>query len=215
MTGSSSDAGDAPKRPGLRHVFANLAHLLSGKAAAGVISLIYLVVVARDLGSAGYGVLVLVHGYVTLIGGVVAFSGFHGVVRYGALALEAGNHPRMVRILRFMALLELACGVVAVLVAAALAPLVGPRLGWPPEAVRFAGPYSLAVLATVRATPQGVCQLAGRFDLIGLQQVVPPLVRLIGALVVLAIDGGLLGFLVAWLISALVETITMWAFGFL
>ncbi|MEO6339594.1 MAG: oligosaccharide flippase family protein, partial [Caulobacteraceae bacterium] len=89
------------------------------------------------------------------------------------------------------------------------------RLGWPPEAVRFAGPYSLAVLATVRATPQGVCQLAGRFDLVGLQQVVPALVRLIGALVVLAIGGGLLGFLVAWLVSALVETITMWAFGFL
>lgn len=216
MTGPSPDAIEgAPKPSGLRSVFANLAHLLGGKAAAGLISLVYLVLVARDLGSAGYGVLVLVHGYVTLVGGVVAFSGFHGVVRYGAMALEAGDHPRMVRILRFMTLLELACGAVAVLVAAALAPLVGPRLGWPPEAVQFALPYSLAVLATVRATPQGICQLAGRFDLVGLQQVVPPLTRLVGALVVLALHGGLIGFLIAWLVAALAETVSMWTFGFL
>ncbi|MEG8055706.1 hypothetical protein QP150_01895 [Sphingomonas sp. 22L2VL55-3] len=80
-------------RSGLWLVLANLGHLLGGKAAAGVMSLVYLVLVTHRLGAADYGVLVLVNAYAVLIGSVLAFSGFHGVVRYGGLALEAGIGP--------------------------------------------------------------------------------------------------------------------------
>lgn len=196
---------------GLGRVLANLSHLLGGKAAAGLMSLIYLVVVARTLGARDYGVLVLVNGYVVFVGSLLAFSGFHGVVRYGALALEAGDPARLARIVRFMTVVELGCGVAAALVAAALAPLIGPRLGWPPTAVRIAVPFSLAVFGTVRATPQGLLQVAGRFDLIGLHQAVSPLVRLIGSLLVWGLGGGLSAFLAVWLLSSLAEGVAMWA----
>src|ERR1700761_5252459 len=95
-----------PIESGLKRIVANLAHLLGGKAAAGLMSLVYLVIVARTLGVRDYGVLVLVNGYAVLIGSLVAFSGFHGVVRYGALAVEAGDPERLARIVRFMALVE-------------------------------------------------------------------------------------------------------------
>ena len=81
-------------RPGyspITRIFANVARLVGGKAAAGVISLGYLALAARTLGAEGYGVLVLVNAYALLIGSIVAFSGFHGVVRYGALAIERGD----------------------------------------------------------------------------------------------------------------------------
>lgn len=204
-------AGSGPT--GLRLVLANLAHLLGGKAAAGILSLIYLVLVTHRLGAADYGVLVLVNAYAVLVGSVLAFSGFHGVVRYGGLALEAGDHAGFAGIVRFLAVIELGCGVVAVLVAALLVPAIGPRLGWSPEAVRLAVPYSLAVLATVRATPQGLLQIAGRFDLIGLHQAVSPLVRLVGALGVWVAGGGLTGFLLVWLAAAIAEGVAMWGFG--
>ena len=131
-------------------------------------SLGYLVIAARTLGADDYGVLILVHAYVTLLGGVVAFSGWHGLVRYGSAALEAGEHGRLLRIVRFMTLVEIGFGLLAMLIAAALVPLVGPHMDWPPNAMRFAAPYSLAILATVRSTPQGILQIAGRFNLIGL-----------------------------------------------
>ncbi|MBK5265476.1 MAG: lipopolysaccharide biosynthesis protein, partial [Alphaproteobacteria bacterium] len=70
-------------KSGVRQIFGNLFALLSGKAAAGVISLGYLVIAARMLGVTEYGVLNLIHGYVTLVGGIIAFSGWHGLVRYG------------------------------------------------------------------------------------------------------------------------------------
>ena len=205
----------AATRSGLWRVLANLGHLLGGKAAAGVMSLVYLVLVTHRLGAAEYGVLVLVNAYAVLIGSVLAFSGFHGVVRYGGLALEAGDRAGFARIVRFLAVVELGCGAAAVVVAALLVPWIGPRLGWSPDTIRIAIPYSLAVIATVRATPQGLLQIADRFDLIGLHQAVSPAIRLIGALGVWWAGGGLIAFIAVWLVASVAEGLAMWGFGWI
>ena len=197
----------------LGRVFGNLGLLLSGKAGAGLLSLAYLVIVARTLGAGPYGVLVLLHAYVTLVGGIIAFSGWHGLVRFGALAMEQGDHERLLKVGRFLTLVELAFGILAIVTVAALAPLVGPHMDWPPEAIRFAVPYSLATLANVRSTPLGLLQLAGRFDLIAAHHLVNPVVRLAGSVLVWLSGGGLIGFLAVWLAAAIAEWAAMWASG--
>ncbi|WP_309612136.1 oligosaccharide flippase family protein [Sphingomonas sp.] len=208
----------APERHALsfgmvRRIYGNLGKLLGGKAVAGVVSLVYLVIAVRALGTRDYGVLILVHTYVITVGGIIEFPGWQGVVRYGALANEAGDTPRLIRLLRLSTVIEIVGGVVAIVVAAALAPWIGPRLGWSPAAIAFAVPYSLAVLATIRSTPAGYLQLRGRFDLLGLHNVISPLVRLVGAVIAVAVGAGLRGFLIAWLVAALAEWVSMWAFG--
>jgi hypothetical protein len=50
-----------------------MGRLLSGKAAAGIISLGSIAIAARILGVEQYGVLNLVHGFATLMGGTIAF----------------------------------------------------------------------------------------------------------------------------------------------
>ena len=58
MTALLTDAAREP--PGLvRRIYRNLGLLLGGKAAAGLISLVYVVAAARILGPEQYGVLVL------------------------------------------------------------------------------------------------------------------------------------------------------------
>jgi O-antigen/teichoic acid export membrane protein len=175
-----------------------------------VMSLAYLAIVARTLGVERYGVLVLVNSYVIAVGSLVAFSGFHGVVRYGTLALEAGQPDRLAKIVRFMAMVELTFGLFALAITLLGIPLVGTHLGWPPQAIHIAIPYSLAVFSTVRATPQGLLQIDKRYDLIGVQQTVSPVVRLIGTLIVWAIGGGLSGFLIVWFCSCIAEGASMW-----
>lgn len=198
---------------GVKRVFGNLGLLLGGKAGAGLISLVYLVIVARTLGASDYGVLILIHAYVTLVGGIVAFSGWHGLVRFGTIALETGDHERLLKVGRFLSLVEGAFGVAAILVAIALVPVVGPHMDWPPDAMRFATVYSLATLANVRSTPLGLLQLAGRFDLIAAHHLVMPMVRLIGSVIVWWLGGGLIGFLGVWLVAAIAEWASMWALG--
>lgn len=194
-------------------IYGNLGKLMGGKAAAGLMSLAYMVIALRGLGVRDYGVLILVHSYTITVGGIIEFPGWHAVVRYGAQAGEAGDRGRLVRLLRLAGSVELTAGALAVIVAALLAPLIGPRLGWSPAALAFSAPYSLAVLATIRATPAGYLQLMGRFDLLGVHNLVAPAIRLIGAVIAFALGVGLLGFLVAWLVAALAEWGSMWCFG--
>ncbi len=194
-------------------IYGNLGRLIGGKAAAGVLSLAYMAIATRALGPRDYGVLVLVHGYAMTVGGLIAFPGWHAIVRFGAQAVAADDQPRLARLLRFAGMVEAAGGLLAVIVAALLAPVVGRQLGWSPTALAFAAPYSLAVLGSIRATPAGYLQLAGRFDLLGAHSIVAPLVRLAGAGVAVALHAGLLGFLVAWLAAAVAEWAVMWLMG--
>ena len=202
-----------PATTGLRRVFGNLGLLLSGKAGAGLLSLAYLAIVARTLGASDYGVLILVHAYVTLVGGIVAFSGWHGLVRFGSIALEEGDHERLLKVGRFLTLVEVGFGIAAILAAIVFVPVIGPHMDWPPDAMRFAAVYSLATLANVRSTPLGLLQLAGRFDLIASHHLVSPAVRLVGCIIVWWLGGGLIGFLGVWLTAAIAEWASMWTLG--
>ncbi|HMI18859.1 MAG TPA: oligosaccharide flippase family protein [Sphingomonas sp.] len=204
---------DSAARGLVARIYGNLIKLLSGKAAAALLGLAYMVIATRALGPTDYGILVLVHGFAMTVGGIVEFPGWHAIVRYGAQALAEDDHPRMLRLLRFAGLVEGVGGIASILAAAILAPLIGPALGWSPTAIAFALPYSFAVLASIRATPAGYLQLLGRFDLLGLHNIVAPAVRLIGALIVAWLGLGLKGFLVAWLIAALAEWSAMWLLG--
>jgi O-antigen/teichoic acid export membrane protein len=116
-------------------------------------------------------------------------------------------------LLRFGAAVELFGGVAAILTAMALAPFVGPHLGWPPETVAFAVPYSFAVLGSVRSAPAGYLQLIDRFDLIGLHNLVQPIIRLVGASMALLMGWGIRGFLITWLCAAIAEFAVLWGMG--
>lgn len=199
--------------PVIRRIFKGLGAVLGGKAGAGIISLGYLVIAARTLGPTDYGVLVLLHGYVTAVCGIVEFPAWQAILRYGTEAQREGQHYRLIRLLRFGTLVELAGGLAAIIVAALLVPFVGPRLGWSDAAMALAVPYSLAVLGSIRSTPAGYLQLINRFDLIGVHNLVAPAVRLVGAGIVALFGWGLKGFIIAWLAAAIAEFAVLWGMG--
>ncbi|MGQ3187026.1 MAG: lipopolysaccharide biosynthesis protein [Blastomonas fulva] len=163
------------------------------------------------LGVTDYGVLNLVHGFATFMGALIAFSGFHPIVTYGTQALHEQDMARLSRLLAFMTLLECALALIAISTTAAFAYPIGLALGWSSDTIAFAPLYSLAILATVRATPWGLLQIAGRFDLIAAHQAMMPLVRLTGTLLILAAGGGLQAFLIVWLVASVAEGLSMWA----
>ncbi|MEZ5654894.1 MAG: lipopolysaccharide biosynthesis protein [Sphingobium sp.] len=197
----------------VRRIFGGMGWVVGGKAGAGIISLATLAIAARALGPHDFGVLALMHGYVTAVAGIVSFPAWQAVVRYGAEADRDGARHRLARLLRFGTKLELSGGLAAIITAMICAPYVGPHLGWPPDALAFAIPYSLAVLGAVRSTPAGYLQLIGRFDLIGFHNMVQPAVRLSGAVLALLCSWGLKGFLAAWLLAAIAEFAMLWALG--
>jgi O-antigen/teichoic acid export membrane protein len=104
-------------------------------------------------------------------------------------------------------------GALAIGLTALLASQVGEALQWSPAAIELAPFYSLAILATVRATPWGLLQILNRFDLIAWHHAVMPVVRLAGTTIIWLIGGDLKEFLIVWVLAAVLEGMSMWAFA--
>ncbi|WP_169509119.1 lipopolysaccharide biosynthesis protein [Arhodomonas aquaeolei] len=189
------------RRGVLRRVIANSGRLLGGKSAGAVLSLTYVAVATRALGVQDYGLLVLIHTFTLVVSRVFNSKSWQTVLRYGAGARQRGEYGRLRRLVRFTAVLDGVSAVLAALTVVLGARLIAPLLDWPDSLVPLASTYGVTALFMITATPKGLLRLFDRFDLLAVQVVLEPVGRLCGALVVLAMGGGLGAFLVVWFLS--------------
>ncbi|QDH16915.1 lipopolysaccharide biosynthesis protein [Swingsia samuiensis] len=194
----------------VQRIYSKLGRLLTGKVAAGIIGIIHLGISTRTLGPDKFGVLILVSGFTTMIGGIAEFPSWHAILRYGSDALANNNQDRLLRLLRFTTFIEAIGGVIAVLSVGLLGTFLGKSLGWSQDAINFAIPFGFAALASIRSVPTAYLQLYDRYDLIAFHATLQPIVRTIGAVLAATTGAGLRGFLWAWLAAALVEWSSMW-----
>ena len=197
----------------LGRVFRNAGKLLGGKAAAGLIGLVYLSLGARTLGPTDFGLLVSINFYVMLVGNFCVLQGWHTLVRYGSGDLIEKHPEDFIALWRYVARIEIGSGLVAMLIALALCAPVGARLGWPEHLMPLALLYALGIVSSTQTTAAGILNLFGRFDLLSIQQISGPVVRMIGAGIAWALDAGLDGFLLAWLAGLILEGLVQWALG--
>lgn len=200
----------APGTGALARVYSNAGKLLGGKAAAGLIGLVYLSLAARTLGPGDYGVLVLISFYTMLVGGFGVLQGWHTIVRYGSAGGGIADPAAFKRLFAFTVRIELGSGLLAIVLSALMAHWAGRWFGWPQEIDGLAALYSLAIIANMHNTASGVLNLLDRIDLLSVQQVAGPMVRLLGAVIAWWADAGLSGFLLAWLLGAITEGLIDW-----
>ncbi|HYC04538.1 MAG TPA: lipopolysaccharide biosynthesis protein [Azospirillaceae bacterium] len=206
---------EPPRRRGwmgdrlLWRVLGNAGILLGGKSMNGLFSLVYLALAARALGVEAFGVLVLIHTYTQAVGEIAKFQSWQAVLRFGTPAVTEGRIGDFQRLLSFTILLDLGAAVAGTVLGIAAMPWVAPLMEWPPWIVPAAMLYATSMVFMVTATPTGVLRLYDRFDLIAFQSTLGSAVRMVGAALVWALDGGLLGFLVVWYLATLVSGITL------
>ena len=211
-TAPASDAAKPPQSL-LARVYRNAGKLLGGKLAGGLIGLIYLSLAAHTLGKHDFGVLVLINFYALLVGNFCVLQGWHTLLRYGSRAQAADDPEGFRQLFAFVAKIEMLSGLGAMTLAAAGSWWAGHLFGWPDSLAGFAALYALAIISNTQTTPAGVLNLYGRFDLLSLQQVVGPVVRLAGALAAWLCSAGLEGFLMAWLLGSVLEGLAQWWLG--
>ena len=197
----------------VRRIYTNASMLFSGKAVAGVLSLVYVSLAAHGLGSTEFGVLVLVNAYTLTVASVFTFHGRYALVRYATLCLAEGSQDKLQKLFSFILLIELGFGVLAISLAVLLAPYAAEKFAWPADSLPMILLYSLACVSMMHSMPAGVLYLYRRFDLLSLQQTVGPMVRFLAAAIAWFLGAGLDGFLLAWLAGAIAEAATQWFFG--
>src|SRR4051812_22028622 len=187
-----------------RAVLRNAGYLGSGKLAGALLGLISLACAGRGLTPALFGILMIVHTYATGAGALVKFQTWQLIVRYGAPALKRGHRNGARDAIRFAFGLDIASGLVGMVVAMTALPLLADRLGIEGRNYGLALAYCTLVPTMSAATAVGVLRLLDRFDLIGGQQVVTPVLRAIGASIAYFANLGFSGFVVAWYVADII-----------
>ncbi len=189
--------------------FRNAGVLLMGRSAGALFSLIYLALAARTLGAETFGVLVLLHTFVHTIGELTKFQSWQAVLRYGALALAENRLADLQRLVKFTLLLDLV-GVLAGVGITLLCLSPALRLfNIPSEVEPLATAYVASIVFMSPAMPNGFLRLFDRFDLIAVQSVISPAIRLLGAVAIWIAGAGLTAFVAVWFIATAASGIAL------
>ena len=198
-------------RTSLNNILRNTGWLLGGKGLSAVLSLVYLAIVARSLGVAGFGKFTLILGAAQAIELLASFQSWQIVVRYGIPHFTARRDAELNDLLRFCTLLD----VVAALVSAAAVSVVyvgmGHYFGWSDKLVEGAIAFGVLFVISSHWTPIGILRMRDRFDAAAFADAATPIVRCIGAVTMLAIKPGAVGFFGVWAVAEMLTAIAYWA----
>lgn len=220
VTGSSgpepagSNGGAVMKRwlkdGSFRALVRNTSYQAISKAAAAVFSLATLAFASRGLGPALFGLLVLIQSYVQSASGIAKFQSWQVIIRFGSTALDSGDPGPLKRAVGFSLGLDLVSAVGGVAAAMVLLPWLAPLLHIPKEEIPHTLLYCLLLPTMAAATPVGVLRALDRFDLMGWQGTVTPILRGIATGIAWAVGAPFAAYLLIWFVSALVGDLYGW-----
>lgn len=168
------------QRTPVQRVLGNLGYLIRGRAVAALMMIGATILMARALGPASFGVVMLIQAYALLMRGLLNCRVFNAVIRYGVPAHDAGDLRTLRRLLRVCHRVDRGSSIAATLLAVLLAPWIGPLMGVGHEHVVLLAAYSLVLLTTGNNTPDGILRLFDRFDVIGWQMTTAAVISLVG-----------------------------------
>jgi O-antigen/teichoic acid export membrane protein len=182
----------------LKRVLTNFTRVLRGRGIAGICSVVATGLMANALPVEQFGLVILLHTYIMVIKGFVNFRTFEAIVRFGIPMHDKGEEAKLKSLLRSTVVVDFSSTVVATLVALAAVPFATWMLHWDAQMSNWAMWYSLVLLTTPVNTSSGLLRLYDRFDVLGIQHTVGPLVRMVLVAIAWTVDAPMLVFVVVW-----------------
>ncbi|MAX29091.1 MAG: hypothetical protein CMO23_06580 [Thiotrichales bacterium] len=176
----------------------NFGKVLTGKAVGAIISLIYLALAARGLGTNGFGIIILIHSYMLMCTRVVSFKSYDIIVKYGAEFLATNERREFQDLIKFTFLLDLFAAILGIFLGAFIVYLWGHNFGIPSEAISLAVIYCILIISNVTDTTTGILRICDRFDIVAFLAIVEPIIRLLGVTIAFYSDSPWQAYLMAW-----------------
>lgn len=184
-------------------VWNNFGQLVSGRLVSSMLTFAATVIMARSLGPAEFGGVVILHTYVVVARALVNFKPAEAFVRFGVPLIDDDDRDSIADLLGVVRVIEWLSTLFATVLAVCAAPLIGPWLGWSDETIVIAMLYSLVLLGSAIGTARGLCRALERFDILRTQLAVGPIVRLLGVALAWYFAASWHYFALAWGVSLL------------
>ncbi|MDT8282006.1 MAG: lipopolysaccharide biosynthesis protein [Gammaproteobacteria bacterium] len=164
----------------MRRVLGNFGFLLRGRSVAAVMAFATTALMARSLGPAEFGMVVLIQTYALLVRGLLNFKQFQGIVRYGVSLHDANDTYALQRLISICQLIDRYASITSTVVAVIMAPFIGPLMGMGPDHVILLTLYSLVLLSTGNNAAIGILRLFDQFNILGRQMTIGPTIGFFG-----------------------------------
>jgi O-antigen/teichoic acid export membrane protein len=194
----------------MRSLLKNSSYLGASKIVAAIAAVATLAFTGRALGVTLFGLLILIHSYAQAASSLAKFQSWQVIARYGGQGLAAGRPEDFKIATGFAFGLDILSGIVGMLLAIALLPLIGGWFGIPERYIGLAMLYC-AVIPTMQAlTPSGVLRTLDRFDLVAWQGTTYPIARMILAGIAWANDAAFEAYVAIWFVTDLGGDLFLW-----
>jgi O-antigen/teichoic acid export membrane protein len=161
----------------LRSLLKNSSYLAMSRGVAAVCALATVAFAGRGLGVILFGTLILITSYAKAASGISKFQSWQLVVRYGGLGLAAGNPEQLKSSTGFAFALDVLSGILGMILAVAILPLLAGLVGIRQEYLWLAMLYCTLLPTMGAATPTGVLRALDRFDLLSWAGTLTPISR--------------------------------------
>jgi O-antigen/teichoic acid export membrane protein len=193
-----------------RSLLKNSSYLGVSKAIAAACSLATLAFAGRSLGVIMFGMLILIISYAKAASGIAKFQSWQLIVRYGGQGLASGNPEQFKSSTGFAAALDILSGLLGMLAAVLLLPLIGPWVGITRDYWWLAMAYCALLPTMGAATPTGVLRTLDRFDLISWASTLSPISRALLCGVAFATGQDIAIFVAIWFVTELAGDLYIW-----
>ncbi|MEO6198548.1 MAG: lipopolysaccharide biosynthesis protein [Sphingomicrobium sp.] len=193
-----------------RSLLKNSSYLALSRGVAALCSLATLAFAARGLGVMLLGTLILITSYARAASGIAKFQSWQLIVRYGSRGLTDGDPEQFKSSTGFAAALDVVSGLVGMLLAVMLLPLVAPLVGIERQYWWLAMLYCTLLPTMGAASPNGVLRALDRFDLISWSGTLTPILRAVLAGIAFVNHAPLAAYVAIWFLSDLAGDMYQW-----
>ncbi|MEM9501984.1 MAG: oligosaccharide flippase family protein [Pseudomonadota bacterium] len=185
-------------------LFTNMGWLLGGRGINAVLSLVYLALATRTLGTEGFGYFALIIALGQAVTGIANFQTWQFVVRWSA----NGDGPADAT--GFAIALDMLSVAMGSVLAGLLVWSAQLWLPLPPELMWLTLGYCIISLLSIRTTPTGLLRLRFKYAIATAAETVQPVIRAAGAIMAWLFMPNVAGFVLAWATSEVLVALTLW-----
>lgn len=197
----------------LKRLVRNTGYLFSANVVVAILGIFTLTIMARALGPAGFGILVLIEAYARVIDRFLRFEPWQAMIRFGADALERGRDNDFHQLIKASTLFDIFGATLSAIVAMASLHFVGPWLKFNAEEITMAQAFSASLIFSLSATPKAVLRLFDQFGTLAKISVSIAMIRFLLAATAWVLGGNLWYFVALLILHQLIQNLAMLAFA--
>jgi O-antigen/teichoic acid export membrane protein len=195
----------------MKRLFSNMGWLLGGRGFNAVLSLVYLALATRALGTVGFGHFALIVALGQAITGIANFQTWQFIVRWGANG-DGGSvdMDKAREATGFAIALDFVSVALGIALAGAVIISAPYWLEVPQDLLWIAFFYCTISLAAIRTTPTGILRLHFQYARAAGAEAVQPVIRASGSVLAFLFMPTVTGFIIAYAIAEIAVAIALW-----